>query len=262
MTRITPRNAVRWSLVVVALLGAGCGDDDNDDDAGSAAATPRTFVGITEGSDEVVALTLLADGAVEAYVCDGEEVGEFFEGTLNGDTLSVTSRRGAALEATFDGDIVSGTFALGDEKGLPFEAALNNEAAIYLVDVSADGTMVGEAAGNATFDAAPTSTGVEGTAVYPSGEELALNGQVVIGQELPVDDLRAGLAEGELDITGDHHTFSFYQGGEASQLAPANVLSEFAGEYRFTLFDGLMVGGNTADVPREEQGLINCLLQP
>jgi hypothetical protein len=212
---------------------------------------------VREGSDEIVAVTLTGDRA-EAYICDGEEVGEFFEGRVDDGHLSLTSARGAQLDATVDGDTAEGTFSSADGEDLPFQASLNDEAGIYLIDVSADGTMVGESAGEGRFDLAPGGIGVKGLASYPNGEELTLNGRVVTGQQIPVDELRGKLVSGgEIEVPGPHHTFSFYSGGQPR--TPQGSFKEFAGPYRFVLFDRIMVGGSTPDNKAPDQILINCL---
>src|SRR5712691_11895725 len=101
-----------WKVLAISLaiatlaVGAGCGggDEDKPPAGGKPAGTPQTFVGITESSDEIVAVTLTGDGRAEAYVCDGEKVGEFFEGKVDHGRLSSTSARGAQLDVTVDGD--------------------------------------------------------------------------------------------------------------------------------------------------------------
>jgi hypothetical protein len=166
--------------------------------------------------------------------------------------------RGAQLKATVDKDTAEGTFRSADGEDLAFRASLNDEAGIYAVDVSADGSMAGESAGDGRFDLKPGGIGVKGTASYPSGEELTLNGRVVTGQQIPVDELRRKLvAGGEIEVPGPHHTFSFYSGGKPR--TPQGSFKEFAGPYRFVLFDRIMVGGSTPDNPQPDQILINCL---
>jgi len=216
---------------------------------------PQTYIGITSG-DEIVALTLLENGQIQIYVCDGEQVGEYFEGTVVNGKISLTSVRGAQLKATVDGSGVNGTFSLADGAPLPFTATLNDEAGIYLVNVSADGSMVGESAGQGSFNLSPNATGVEGLAVYPSGQQVPLNGRVVDGQQIPVEELRANLTSGaEIEIPGDKHTFSFYTAGQG--FTPGSF-EEVSGEYRFVFFDKIMVGASTPNNPHPQQILINC----
>jgi hypothetical protein len=221
-----------------------------------AASGPQTYVGIMSDSDEIIAVTLLDNGQVQAYVCDGEEVGEYFEGPIDNGQINLTSRRGAKLEATVEGDRVNGTFGLENGTPLEFQATLNDEAGIYVVNVSPDGSMVGESAGQGRFNLTPTATGVEGLATYPSGQEVPLNGRVIDGQQISVEELRAKLTSGEeIEIPGDKHTFSFYSAGQA--FTPQSF-EEVAGEYRFLFFDKIMVGGSTPNNPRPERVLINC----
>jgi hypothetical protein len=217
---------------------------------------PQTYIGITSGSDEIVAVTLLENGQAQVYVCDGEQVGEYFEGSVENGKFSLTSVRGAKLDATVEGESVNGTFSIADGTPLPFQAILNDEAGIYVVNVSGNGSMLGESAGQGTFNLQPSATGVEGSATYPSGQEVLLNGRVVDGQELPVEELRAPLTSGgEIEVPGDKHTFSFYSAGQA--FTPQSF-DEVAGEYRFVFFDKIMVGGSTPNNPQPQQILINC----
>jgi hypothetical protein len=220
------------------------------------ASGPQTYIGITSGSDEIVGVTLLDNGQAQAYVCDGEEVGEYFEGPVENGQINLTSARGAKLEATVEGSSVNGTFSLANGTPLPFQATLNDEAGIYVVNVSPDGSMTGASTGQGRFNLSPTAKGVEGLASYPSGQEVPLNGRVVDGQQIPVEELRANLTSGdEIEIPGDKHTFSFYSAGQG--FIPQSF-EEVSGEYRFLFFDKIMVGASTPNNPHPQQILINC----
>lgn len=248
-------------LVVLAAIGAllaGCGGDDGESAAETTAPeAPRAFVGATSGSDEIVAVALLEGGRAEAYASDGKEVGEFFEGPVENGSLSLTSARGGRLEAAVSGDRVEGTFRARGGSPLPFEARANDEAAIYLVNVAADGTISGAATSGGRIDMAPGGSGVVGLATYPSGQELPLDGRVVAGQEIAVEELREQLVSGtEIELPGDRHRFSFYRDGEA--LVPRGSFAPLAGPYRFLLFDKVMVGGSTPDHRTREQILASC----
>jgi hypothetical protein len=242
------------SLWLMIIFVTGCSSPATEEQ--QAASGPQTYVGITSGSDEFVAVTLLGNGQAQVYVCDGEQVGEYFEGPVENGKINLTSARGAKLEATVDGESVEGTFSIANGTPLPFQATLNDEAGIYVVNVSADGSMTGESAGLGLFNLTPTATGVEGSASYPSGQEVALNGRVVDGQEIPVEELRAQLTSGEeIEIPGDKHTFSFYSAGQG--FTPQSF-EEVVGEYRFLFFDKIMVGASTPNNPQPQQILINC----
>ena len=242
------------SLWLVIIFVTACSSPASEEQQSTSG--PRTYIGITSGSDEIVAVTLLDNGQAQAYVCDGEQVGEYFEGPVENGKINLTSVRGAKLEASVDEAGVNGTFSIADGTPLPFQATLSDEAGIYLVNVSADGSMAGESAGLGLFDLKPNATGVEGSASYPSGQEVLLNGRVVDGQEIPVETLRALLTSGgEIDVPGDKHTFSFYSAGQA--FTPQSF-QEVAGEYRFVFFDKIMVGASTPNNPQPQQILINC----
>jgi hypothetical protein len=221
-----------------------------------AASGPQTYIGIASGSDEIVAVTLLDSGQAQIYVCDGEQVGEYFEGPIENGRINLSSARGATLEATVDGNGINGTFTLAGGTPLSFQATLNDEAGIYVVNVTADGTMTGTSTGKGRFNLTPSATGVEGLASYPSGQEVPLNGRVVDGQQIPVEELRASLTSGEeIEIPGAKHTFSFYSAGQG--FTPQSF-EEVAGEYRFMFFDKIMVGASTPNNPHPQQILINC----
>jgi hypothetical protein len=242
------------SLWLIIIFVTACSSSATEEP--QAASGPQTYVGVMSGSDEIIAVTLLDDGQAQIYVCDGEEVGEYFQGPVENGQINLTSPREAKLEATVEGDQVNGTFSLANGTPLQFQASLNDEAGIYVVNVSPDGSMAGESAGQGRFNLSPNATGVEGLASYPSGQEVALNGRVVDGQQIPVDELRAKLASGEeLEIPGDKHTFSFYRAGQT--YTPPSF-EEVAGEYRFLFFDKIMVGGSTPNNPSPERILINC----
>jgi hypothetical protein len=242
------------SLYLMIILVTACSSPATEEP--QAVSDPQTYVGITSGSDEIVGVTLLENGQVQVYVCDGEEVAEYFEGPIENGKVSLTSARGAKLEAAVDGAIVNGTFSLADGTLLLFQGTLNDEAGIYVVNVSIDGSMNGASAGEGRFNLTPSATGVKGLATYPSGQEVPLNGRVVDGQEIPVEELRASVTSGqELEIPGDKHTFSFYRVGQA--FTPQSF-EEVSGEYRFLFFDKIMVGASTPNNPHPERILINC----
>jgi hypothetical protein len=243
-----------FSLWLMIMFMTACSSSVTEEP--QAASGPQTYVGITSGSDEIVAVTLLENGQAQIYVCDGEQVGEYFEGAVENGQINLTSARGATLEATVDGSSVNGTFTVANGTPLSFQATLNDEAGIYVVNVSADGTMTGASTGQGRFNLTPSATGVEGLASYPSGQEVPLNGRVVEGQQIPVEELRANLTSGEeIEIPGDKHTFSFYSAGQG--FTPQSF-EEVAGEYRFLFFDKVMVGASTPDNPHPQQILINC----
>src|SRR3712207_1611815 len=62
------------------------------------------YAGRTEDDKAAIAVAILGDRAA-AYLCDGQNVESWLRGTVRGDEISLTSRRGAALEAK----LVSGT---------------------------------------------------------------------------------------------------------------------------------------------------------
>ena len=56
------------------------------------------YAGRTDDDSAAIAVAVLGDQAA-AYLCDGQDVEAWFRGTVEGDEISLTSKRGAALEA-------------------------------------------------------------------------------------------------------------------------------------------------------------------
>ncbi len=51
-----------------------------------------------------------------AYLCDGSNVEAWLRGTVDGDEITLTGKRGARLEAELDDDTLEGTIEVNDEK--------------------------------------------------------------------------------------------------------------------------------------------------
>jgi hypothetical protein len=118
----------RVAGVLIALACAGCGNGDIDEDAEAGtegAFTAGEYVADVEGSDAFVAF--VTDGSeVRAYVCDGHDdevaISEWFKGTADGGSVTMTSTSGdAVLEAAPGPDGVSGSVE-ADGETLAFEA--------------------------------------------------------------------------------------------------------------------------------------------
>ncbi|NJK43848.1 MAG: hypothetical protein HC933_05780 [Pleurocapsa sp. SU_196_0] len=95
-------------------------------------ATPITYVGKLEGSSAYIALVNRA-GEMLVYVCDGTEqsvtISSWYEGTLNGKTIVAKLREDSSrtLNATLNGDSITGTVMLGSGANLSFSASLSAE---------------------------------------------------------------------------------------------------------------------------------------
>jgi hypothetical protein len=94
-----------------------------------------TFAGAAQGSPAYVAVYVdKADKKgrhkVIAYVCDSQQVAEWFDQkNVKGNTLSLTSDGGARLKATLTKSAATGTVRLPDGTKLPFAAPRANEPA-------------------------------------------------------------------------------------------------------------------------------------
>jgi hypothetical protein len=95
-------------------------------------ATPVTYVGKLEGSSAYIAVVNRA-GGILVYVCDGTEqsvtISSWYEGTLNDKTIQAKLRGDSSrtLDATLNGDSLTGTVMLESGVKLSFSAALSAE---------------------------------------------------------------------------------------------------------------------------------------
>jgi hypothetical protein len=76
------------------------------------------YAGRTDDDSAAIAVAILGDQAA-AYLCDGKDVEAWFRGKVVGDEISLTSRRGAALEAKLIHGGLEGKIELANEE-LPF----------------------------------------------------------------------------------------------------------------------------------------------
>jgi hypothetical protein len=143
----------------VLLLAApvGCGDDDgNDDDNNERRSAPvaATFVGKLAGSGEFVAVVAAppAKGqdrrAVTTFVCDGEQVCEWFSGSAEGNDVTVKSEDGKAqVKVTLTRKTASGSVELPEGKTGRYKAGqATATAGLYDLTVSPRGKVTGASA--------------------------------------------------------------------------------------------------------------------
>lgn len=186
-----------YLLLAGSLLAslAACSSDD----AGSAeqtnsdpAAFETSFVGEIAGTDAFVAVAV-RDDKVWAYFCDGQGTGDsnvanYLTGALSDTHVTAVDEEGAALDATLDGDVVSGSVTLPDGSDAAFTAtratgdagwfsaqvgdATHSEAGswIRLADGRVRGTVVAvtEGAGGAGTPAEPDQLGGSGGVLPPA----------------------------------------------------------------------------------------------
>lgn len=93
------------------------------------------FVGV-DGAGVPLAVAAIGEGRAVAYLCDGEGVGRWFTGTVDGATFTLTAADGTALTATAGADSLAGTLG-----GAPFTLAPTAGAAgLFREEAAADGT--------------------------------------------------------------------------------------------------------------------------
>ena len=82
---------------------------------------PRTipdrvvYAGHTKDGSAGIAVAVLGDHSA-AYFCDGRSIESWLRGEVNIDTISLTSKRGAKLEARLDGNVLRGTIKVAGTK--------------------------------------------------------------------------------------------------------------------------------------------------
>ena len=73
------------------------------------------YAGRTEDDSAAIAVAILGDRAA-AYLCDGQNVESWLRGTVNGDEISLTSRKGATLQAKLVRGDLDGKIELGGQE--------------------------------------------------------------------------------------------------------------------------------------------------
>ena len=77
--------------------------------------TRSVYAGRTDDDSAAIAVAILGDQAA-AYLCDGKDVEAWFRGKVEGDEISLTSKRGASLEAKLIHGGLEGKIELADEE--------------------------------------------------------------------------------------------------------------------------------------------------
>lgn len=141
---------------------------------------------------------------VRAYLC-GEEVNEWFSGSVTGNDLDLASANGGWLEGTLTSGAASGTINISDDSTVPFETSpATGLAGLYNVSRSADGQLSGSSerggriegqiADRAQGDAYPIS----GTITPPEGQPQ--NFGLLASPNAPDDFRLIALADGRLKV--------------------------------------------------------------
>jgi hypothetical protein len=115
------------------------------------------YVGHSSDSEITVAVAVSGEEAA-AYICDGDEIEAWLDGTVADDGIELQGRNGTQLTATVSDAAVLGVLTLADEE-LPFSAAVA-------------GPPAGIYEGKATVDGTPNRIG---WIVLPSGRQVGIN---------------------------------------------------------------------------------------
>ncbi len=102
-------------------------------------ALQAVYAGETGGSEATVAVAVNGDRAA-AYLCDGDTVETWLQGSVTGDQISLTGRNTAALTGTISGGTMSGTVTTSTGQAWPFSAdEAQPPAGIYEARTTIDG---------------------------------------------------------------------------------------------------------------------------
>ena len=102
-------------------------------------ALQAVYAGETGGSEATVAVAVNGDRAA-AYLCDGDTVETWLQGSVTGDQISLTGRNTAALTGTISGGVMSGTVTTSTGQAWPFSAdEAQPPAGIYEARTTIDG---------------------------------------------------------------------------------------------------------------------------
>lgn len=188
MTTKTLRSR-RWgvsaSLLALCLVVAGCGGAQAPAQKSSADSVTGPFVGkVSNFAGDPQAVPSVAvvapevrDGTreVQAYLCDGLGLAEFFTGTAVGNDLALTSKSGARLEGRLSPEAAAGTVTLAGGAGsFSFEAIpTTGVAGYYDVMISPDGRLRGTSAFGARVAGQVAGEQISGTITSPEGQPRA-----------------------------------------------------------------------------------------
>jgi len=73
------------------------------------------YAGRTDDDSAAIAVAILGDKAA-AYLCDGRDVESWLRGTVKGNEISLTSKKGATLEARLVRGVLEGKIEVGDDE--------------------------------------------------------------------------------------------------------------------------------------------------
>ncbi|MBM7808946.1 hypothetical protein JOD57_004783 [Geodermatophilus bullaregiensis] len=103
------------------------------------AALQAVYAGVTSGGEATIAMAV-DDDQVAAYLCDGAAIEAWLQGTVDGDTVTLTGRNGAGLSGSVTDGAVFGTVTTSSGLTLPFSAAESQPpAGVYESRTTLDG---------------------------------------------------------------------------------------------------------------------------
>jgi hypothetical protein len=73
------------------------------------------YAGRTTDDSAAIAVAILGNRAA-AYLCDGQDVESWLRGSVNGNEISLKSRKGASLEAKLAGKTLEGKIEVNDDE--------------------------------------------------------------------------------------------------------------------------------------------------
>jgi hypothetical protein len=158
-----------------------------------------TYVGRLDGSDALVAVTVAGNDVV-AYSCGGPLTihmhTRWYRGTLDGDSVDLTSDDGATGTIKFAGDSVSGSLVQPDGQELAlFETALQgSDTASALFSVVDEGCRTGVIVKQ---DSADVDAQVQGAWCGPAAAGAE---EDIFSQVTPITPIEAGLTSLEIEV--------------------------------------------------------------
>jgi hypothetical protein len=158
-----------------------------------------TYVGKLQGSDGMLAVTV-EGGEVVAYSC-GDVLTialhtRWYQGTLEGNSVALSSDDGAAGTLTFDGDTVSGSLTQpeGDVLDLIDVARAGSDTATALFSVVDDGCRTGVIVQQTSPEVTPRVLGAW------CGAAAAGNEEDIFSQVTPITPIEVGLTSLQIEV--------------------------------------------------------------
>lgn len=102
--------------------GGGAGAADAAIPVAGAGDRSGTYVGTIEGTDAFVSVSIGDDGNVVVYLCDGDQLTEYLDGTIEGSTITADEPLGSTAVATLEAGAIRGTITLADGTSHSFSA--------------------------------------------------------------------------------------------------------------------------------------------